>query len=264
MAVNFPPIQKNDNDETEIITTLFVVTRNIFAFFGILVLFYVSFQIPKYIYQPINKIEIKGNHLISDKTILDLLNLNQSWINLDPFLLTLRLKELVWIEHATVNRTVPLGVTIHIVEKVPLAILRTKDQLLLLGNDLHILPYIENNHSWNLPIIVHPKLDRIKVGEKINDVAIRRVIHLMELLESSEALTLSSVSEIYLEEPLNIQLVTIPDGIRIKMGYDKFEDKLLYLAASLPKIKSIRNEIEYIDLRSNRGTVVKKLKINKL
>ena len=262
LAVDFTQIQKNDNNKSENIISIFVVVRNILAFIGVLILFYVSFQIPNYIYQPINKIEINGNHLISDQTILELLDLDrkQSWFELDPFLLTLRLKELKWIEHATVQKTIPLSVTIQIVEKNPLAVLRTEEQLLLLGKDLHILPYIENNHSWDLPIIVYEKLGLLKVGEKINNVAVHQAIRLMELLESSDALPLSSVSEIHLEEPLNILLVTIPDGIRIKMGYDKYEKKLYRLAASLPIINSTRKEIEYIDLRSNRGTVIKKIK----
>ena len=262
MAVDFTPIQKNDSNKPEKIISLFILVRNILAFFGVLILFYTLFQIPDFIDQPINKIEIRGNSLISDQAILELLDLdrNQSWTELDPFFLTLRLKELEWIEHATLRRTIPLGVTIQIVEKIPLAVLRIKKQLLLLGKDLHVLPYIENRHSWNLPIIVHPELNLPKVGEKINDIAIHRAVRLMKLLKNSDALSLSAISEIHIEEPLNIQLITIPDGIRIKMGYDKYEKKLHHLAKSLPKIKSIRNEIEYIDLRSNRGAVIKKIK----
>ena len=79
----------------------------------------------------------------------------------------------------------------------------------------------------------------------------------MQVLESSEALPLAAVSEIRLTDPLNLTLVTLPEGIRIKLGYSDYEQKLDRLKRALPEIAKRAKRIESIDLRNFQGVALK-------
>ena len=57
---------------------------------------------------------------------------------------------------------------------------------------------------------------------------------------------------------MNIELVTIPDAIRIKLGADHFRQKLINLQEALPTLAKEKGNIRYIDLRYERAVVFRR------
>ncbi len=223
-------------------------------------LLFVGIQIPDYFRSAPVRLKITGNEVLTRDTVIKYLNIkkDESWFSLDPFLLSLNLKKHSWIDQVMVHRRLPQGIEVRITEKRPVAYLKTRNDLFLLGRDNLALKSLPGVKVWDLPVIVNRKLKDVKPGDVLPRSMFEKTYQLIDLLRKSEVLPLNAVSEIIVSDPLNIQLITIPDGIKIKFGFRNFADKLAALEYAMPKLEQNRKEIQYIDLRSLSGVVIKK------
>ncbi len=239
---------------------LSLLISNFFLIGGVVLIGIVCISIPKFLFSPPENLTIYGNDILTRETIINNLNIGQdeSWSSLDPYILSLRLKEHPWIENVVVHRSIPLGIDVHITERVPIAYLKTKNDLFLLGKDYLVLKTLASTKVWDLPIIVDANLKDIKAGDTLSRTPLSKAFSLIELLKNNMVLPLNAVSEIIITDPFNYQLVTIPKGVRIKLGYRDFEKKLVRLGYAMPKIASWNNNVRYLDLRYSSGVVVKK------
>ncbi len=229
---------------------------------GLFIIFLTCLQIPEYLAETIDKsnIRIQGNKLLSEESILDFLAVDaqKSWYSLDPFDLSARLKQQSWIDLAMVHRNPGRGLNIKITERQPIAYLKSSNQLFLLGSDFLVLNTISSSGKLDLPIIVDHNLKGIKAGDLIQKANLTRPFQLIELLKKNKTLPLDAISEIIITDPLNIKVVTIPEGIVVKFGYQGFEQKLANLHYALPHLNREGKRIKYIDLRQERGVVFKR------
>lgn len=202
---------------------------------------------------------IKGNQILSEKVIRQYLNLDEggSWFRLDPYQLSVQLRRHPWIETALVHRSPPLTLNVNVTERVPIAFLKTADKLFLLGNDYLVLERLQLSKSWDLPIIVNRSLKNIVPGAKLQPREMKRAFQLVALLKKEKTLPLDAVSEIIITDPFNIILISSPDGIRIKFGFENFRKKLAALSQLMQLISKNKKRIAYIDLRTIRGAVIK-------
>lgn len=235
------------------------ILRYFFLFCAVFLLLKVVYHLPAYLLSPPDTLNIHGNRILSEETIRSYLNLTpeQSWFSLDPYRSSVQLRKHPWIEKALVHRSPPLAIDVHVVERVPVAYLKTADNLFLMGADYLVLKLFQSAGSWDLPIIVNRDLTHVMPGDKLQPRNLKRVFALMTLLKENKTLPLSAVSEINITDPFNIVLVTSPDGIKIKIGFEDFERKLAALSQLLSEISKKRERIEYIDLRSIRGAAIK-------
>ena len=218
-----------------------------------------AFHLPDFLSQPPNTINVHGNKILTEYDVKQYLDLSTDhpWFNLDPYELSIRLRNHPWIEKALIHRTPPLAVDVHITERIPTAFLQTANRLFLLGEDYRVLKRLELNGSWDLPIIVNRRLTDIKPGDELQPRDLKKAFQLITLLREDKTLPLDAVSEVIISDPFNIVLVTSPDGIPIKFGFEKFEQKLKALSRLMPQITKNRKRIKYIDLRYIRGAAVK-------
>jgi cell division septal protein FtsQ len=235
------------------------IIKSLITILTIALVGYVVSHLPGYYSQPIDptKITIQGNHILTNDVILSHLQLPKarSWFDTDPFELSQRLAQHSWVDNANIHRRPDLGLTISITEITPLSYLQTLDGLFLLGSDFRVLSMMTSGGRWNLPVIVDKKLSGLKPGALIPKHELQKGIAMIRFLEKSEILPLKNVSEIDISDPLNIQLITIPDAILIKMGSAGFEQKIINLNNSLPRLQKERGNIRYIDLRYDKAVV---------
>ena len=219
---------------------------------------FIAVQIPRHLLSPVKSVRIHGNELIDKTVIAKYLGIyeDQSWLSTDPYELSIRVKELPWIEEATVRKNLASGLDIHVSERRPVAYLKAKDRLAMICSDYLILERIDKKRGWDLPVIVHNGLDMPVSGRYLKSEDLNGAFRLMDLLRDSTVLPLDAVSEVFVDDPLNMELITIPDGIKVKLGFRNFREKLRNLELASSKIDGMRHKISIIDLRHRRGVVV--------
>jgi len=226
---------------------------------GALVLYILS-QIPTRVFGPLETVQIHGNELVSKQTIAAHLGLSdaQSWFDIDPYQLSINLKQLSWIKSVDVRKNFWRGIDVYVTEQRPVAFLRFQGKILLLCKDGLVLDFIKGKTSWNLPVIVNDNLTVIEPGYTILPGLLNGAFQLIELLKNHAVLPLASVSEINVTDPLNIQLVTIPDALTVNLGFDNFDQKLKRLGMASSVIESYKNTTRVVDLRHYEGVVLVK------
>ena len=246
-----------DKDERRIVPAF---VKAIVVLCGFMLVLVTAINIPVHLFSPVREVRIHGNDVLSEEKIIKYLSIEKkhAWLALDPYVLSLNLRRNPWIVKAMVHRRFPLGLDIHITENKPIAYLKTKDNLYLLGEGFLVLETMPSKRVWNLPVIVNFELEQTEVGDIIGDSTLHKAADLIDILVDCKILPLTAVSEIIVTNPFNIELITIPYGIKIKLGYQDFKRKLNSLYHVLPKIEWQRQNIEYLDLRTIQGVVMKK------
>lgn len=232
-----------------------------FIFAGALFLFFITLlQIFRIQQQPVRTIHIEGNQLLDRSTIVDFLDISDdsSYSSLDPYILSRRLRNLPWIREAYVQKVHPLDLKVSLQERVPTAYLRVQKSIYLIDQNQVVLSPIAVLAGLDLPIIYDQNISSLHVGERVNSPALERGLRLIKILDESSILPSESVSEIIITNPVNLQVVTIPDGIRIQFGIGQFQERLLNLYYAMPEIRKIRKKIQSLDLRYTRRVVVRK------
>lgn len=213
------------------------------------------------VFSSIEQVRVHGNSILSKEKVVQYLELqeNNSWWEIDPYQLSLRLKRHLWIESAIVHRNYMRGLDIYITERKPIAYLKLQHRLFLLCKGNLILKWEGTKQStWDLPIITTNRIKTVTEGETYTDVGISKALSILRKFEGNPILSSASISEINIDDPLNIELVTLPNGIRIKLGDQKLDHKLQNLGLAMPALQKIKKSLQYIDLRHSSGVVIKK------
>lgn len=208
----------------------------------------------------LDQITIKGNQILTSQSILNWLELNSEieWLDLDPFETTKRLVAHPWIEKAIVNRGVNQQMEIQIVETTPRFFLNTGKKIYLLNNEFEVLSLLQSGNGWDLPVIVDKTIPHVNTGDKLSASRFRKAIEIVKILDRNPTLPITLVSEIDITDRLNIELVTLPGGTRIKLGANGFIIKLANLAKVIPVLSKEGSNIRYIDLRYKNAVVYRR------
>ena len=213
------------------------------------------------LFSPLEQVQVHGNSNISKEVVVQYLRLQkeESWLSLDPYILSTRLRQHLWIESAVVHRNLKLGLDVYITERTPVAYLKLKTGLFLLCKDNLILKLDKMNQGdWDLPVVINNIVENVNEGMVYHDVGISRALALIEKLKNDPVLNSSAISEINIDDPLNMELVTIPHGIRVKLGYQKLTEKIRNLGLAMPVLKKMKKSLKYVDLRHGNGVVIKR------
>jgi cell division septal protein FtsQ len=239
-------------------------------FFLVLLAFYLLYfainkivkneQNKKYIYSK-NDIEISGNQILSETTILGIcgfLKNSKEEIEIDPEQVAADLMSLHFIKGVSIKDRPPRKLNVTIMERRPVAFIYGRG-LNLIDDQGYIIPVPASNMVWDLPLISGIRENLGKVGAPTSALGAKKALELITFLEHENSLLLGFISEINMNKKNYIEINLIRGGARIRINTDTFQKELFVLKNYLVNYADWAqlNKIEYIDLRFKDQLVIK-------
>jgi cell division protein FtsQ len=200
-------------------------------------------QIKSAHYFAIKEVQITGVHHSEQQSIKNLLLplVNKGFFLVDVDLVKETLMQFPWVSTASVKRIWPGQITIHIVEKVPVA--RWNDQSLLSSMGEIFNPE-KSTFPAELPQFIAPD------GEQIH--MLKYYSQLTRLLKPLHM----KIVQFELSEAQSWDLI-FDNGMKLNVGYKDILTRINHFVKVYPKIIGARaNQVDYVDLRYSNGLAV--------
>jgi len=133
-----------------------------------------------------------------------------------------------WIAEARVRRDPPLGMTIEVIERDPLALV-LMDELFVMDTKGVIFKKFSSSDGVDLPVVTG--LDPEGPGAVEEEL-----LELLTVLRGREGFGLARVSEVNVDPVTGLTLLTVGRGTRLELGFGAFEAKLV----SFEKVRAHR------------------------
>lgn len=212
----------------------------------------------------IEHIEVSGNQRLSTQEILALSDIRhgQGTFDLDLELIGKRLEESAWIQEAQVERLLPRGIKVSIVEHIPCCIINL-DYLYYVDRQGTVFKVLHRGDSLDYPLVSGFKRDELGAPDSTGTRWLKRVVEVVAQLEKRTIFTIEEVAQIHVDFERGIELYTLEHGVTLRLGKDQFNLKFDLLERMYPKLKTELEVIEYIDLNVPGKLIVKKLDENR-
>jgi len=222
-----------------------------------------------------DKVSISGNYTISNEEILKYASLSKDSINLEEVNVKFiqdRIAKNPEIKKVFVSKEPPNELKIEIIEKTPLAILNTGNDLKLVDEELEIFPYKNFDKLLDLPVISGIKTESnqsIVSGANKENLFLAVSIILSAYKQGKNVQNI--ISEINMSDTVKVLVYSNEKSIpfyfplnKVRNGIDseftkKISGKIEIMKNFLEQIesKSILNNAEYVDLRFSEQAIVK-------
>jgi cell division protein FtsQ len=179
----------------------------------------------------VREIDVGGCEKLSRETLLSLAGVEGM-----PNLFTVRLKDVSrrledhpWIESVVVRKAFPNKISIQIEERKPIAILQLEELYYIDAKGM-IFSRVGERDGYNYPFLTG--LDRQSLEKESEESMglIARALELLLIVEKEKVPPLKEISELHMEKTSGVHCFTKTDGIEIKMGWDRFGEKLKRLS----------------------------------
>ena len=154
-----------------------------------------------------------------------------------------------WVREATLRRLMPSTVEITIAERWPIGVGRINGQLFLVDESGVIIDeYGPQYADFDLPVI--DGLTGVTAGSGA-DANARRAQLAMRLLDAVRAKPelARRISQVDVSDPRNAVVVLDKDTVLVKLGDDRFVERLLAYIELAPSLHERAPDMEYVDLR---------------
>lgn len=153
-----------------------------------------------------------------------------------------------WVADATLHRSLPGTVEVQVVERRPIAIGRVGEDLFLVDeHGEEIDEYGPRYAEFDLPIVD----GLVRVGEKDAGANERRAQLASRLLRDVRARPdlARRISQLDVSDPRNAVVIVDQDPARVRLGDERFVERLQSYVDLAPAIREQVPAIEYVDLR---------------
>lgn len=156
------------------------------------------------------------------------------------------------VRSAVVRRKLPDEIQIEISERQPAALILAKE-LLLLDDERKVIGCFDPAKETDLPLITGKVLRGAAIGDVLDSHGVEQALQVIDTLAEPVIANSVKLSEINIDDPENILIITEPTGASVYLGSGEFRDKLWRLAQVTEEIK--RNErlrvatLESVDMR---------------
>ncbi|MDY0292008.1 MAG: FtsQ-type POTRA domain-containing protein [Desulfuromonadaceae bacterium] len=207
----------------------------------------------------IEHIEVDGNQRLSTEDILSLSDIRhgQGTFDLDLELIGQRLEENDWILKAQVERRLPCGVKISIVEHTPCCIINL-DYLYYVDLQGKVFKVLHRGDPLDYPMVSGIERDDLETPDAPGTRWLKRVVEIVAQLEKRTVFNIDEVAQIHVDFERGIDLYTLEHGVTLRLGHDQFGSKFNLLEHMYPQLKPELNILEYIDLNVPGKLIVKK------
>lgn len=169
----------------------------------------------------VREVTVAGMHHLTREDILARLALrgDETQWTVRPEELSERLLTHPWVKSAAVSRSLPHGLAVIVVERQPVAVLKSPTVALLLDGEGQVLSTLPEAALPDLPVLVGVDPDHVMQGEDRSRQLVRDGIRLAGLLGDE----FQGLMEIDLANPDNA--VAYVRGLRFQFGPASFEEK---------------------------------------
>lgn len=175
----------------------------------------------------LRSVEITGLERLDRRTVLDTLGVpkgaNVLSLRLDR--LARRLERLPWVKDAVLRLDAPGRLVVAVRERKPFAVVHGDTTYLADEEGRLFLETTVQSHL-ELPLITARSLQALKDGTDLRPEIFQAFRDLLELLERTDWLPPSAVSEFRWEDPFGFVLLTNPKGVTVRVGRGGFKEKL--------------------------------------
>jgi cell division protein FtsQ len=196
------------------------------------------------------QIEVGGTRHLSKGDVLALVGglrgQNIVRVRLDEY--RRRLLASPWVAEATISRSLPATIVVHVVERRPMAIGRVGEDLFLVdehGNEID--EYGPRYADFDLPIV-----DGLMRGAGqeagANERRAQLASNLLTELRTRPDLA-KRVSQVDVSDPRNAVVIIDQDTARVRLGEERFLDRLQSYVELAPALHAQVPAIDYVDLR---------------
>jgi cell division septal protein FtsQ len=205
----------------------------------------------------IQRITVSGNQRLSTGQVQALLGhlIGSSTVAADIKQARRKLQDARWVEHVEIRRVFPDSVSVVLTERQAIALGRIKGELYLIDREGVIIDEYGPNYSeLDLPIV--NGLSTGQSPEMLLDeqraMTLKRFIGSLRSRPDLAAL----VSEIDLRDPLNVEVMLEGDTVAVRLGQEKFVERLETYAGVASELKDRVTDIDYVDARYVPSMVV--------
>lgn len=169
----------------------------------------------------VREVTISGIHHLTREEMVERLGLHagETLWSVQPEVLSERLLTHPWIKQASVTRSLPHRLIVALVERQPVAMLKSSSVALLLDKEGQVLTPLAALEGAEFPILVGVDPDRVMQGDDRVRQLVRNGIRLAGLLGDE----FDGLPEIDLGNPENA--VAYVQGLRFQFGPASFEEK---------------------------------------
>jgi cell division protein FtsQ len=206
----------------------------------------------------IDTIRVEGNQRLDEKTLVALSDVQpgMSTFSLDLDLIGRKIAENSWVEEARIQRIFPRQISIRIVEREPLAIINL-GYLYYLDENGAIFKLLDAGDSLDYPVITGFNAPQLELGRHKDRAQLLKIVGLIEELQSRSQFGLHKVSEIHKETGGGLSVYTLDSGVRIRLGTEKYHEKLDRLERIYALLKPKMKMLDYIDLNVDEKVIVR-------
>ena len=209
----------------------------------------------------IEQIEVQGNQRLSDADIIALSDIRQGQgtFDLDLGLIGKRLRENAWISRARIERLLPGGIRISVVEYSPCCIINL-GFLYYVDQDATVFKVLHDGDSLDYPLVSgfeRSDLEGENAAEAPGKYWLEQVVKALNEIKKRDIFTLDEVAQIHVDFDRGLELYTLKCGVPLRLGKDNFASKLDVLERMYPDLKQRLCTLEYIDLNVPGKLIVK-------
>jgi cell division protein FtsQ len=204
----------------------------------------------------VRKVEVSGNTRLSDGEVLALVDglqgANILAVDLEQW--RGRLLECSWVQDATVRRALPATIEVIVAERAPLAVGRIGEELYLVDARGAIIDEFGPRYAdLDLPIL--DGLDTGAPGDATDERRAALAGRLLDELRPHPELA-ARVSQLDVSDPHNAVVIVDQDTARIRLGEERFLERLKSYLEMAPSLRERVPAIDYVDLRFGERWVV--------
>jgi cell division protein FtsQ len=208
----------------------------------------------------VKEVEIRGCQKIPEKTILSLAKIEGM-----PNLFTLPLKKISdrigvhpWVEYVRVRKVFPDKILIHIEERKPMAILQL-EELFYIDSKGVIFSRVGDRDKYDFPFLTGLNRQAFDKEPAVAKHLIANALEVLKIVDQEKVSPLKQISEIRMEKNFGIHCFTQAGGVEVKMGWDRYEEKLRRLSLIWSDLQKRGISARAIDCSDLRRMVVQKI-----
>ncbi|MBZ0220778.1 MAG: FtsQ-type POTRA domain-containing protein [Candidatus Methylomirabilis sp.] len=207
-------------------------------------------------YFSISGISVTGAERVTEEEVIGLSGLKegQNLFSFSKDQVISSLKANAWIESASIDRKLPDKVVIEITERRPAVFVKTDGLYLMDARGIIFKRYSAEDEGLDLPVVTGFLPERL--GEKEDEIE-GSLLELISLLNNRSGFNITGVSEISVDPAHGLSIFTLDEGVRLDVGLDGFEEKLLSFERILGTRDGVLRGIEAFDLNNHREVVVR-------